>query len=224
MCNLYKTRKSVEEIARLFQGEIVRETGLANLTEDVFPGLPGIVIREDQGKRRLRSMIWGFPLVTREMRVRAEQAGKIARPKPVNNARDLASPFWRSAAVDPARRCLIPVERFAEAAGEKGRKTRTWFAVKDQPVFAWAGLWRPSAEWGDVYAGVMTEANAAVAPVHERMPVILARDDHERWLNGSFDEILALQRPFTADAMTVDPTAEPWGGYKGGEGRDLFSA
>ncbi len=224
MCNLYKTRKSLEEVARLFKAELNQEIGLANLAEDIFPGLPGIVVREDQGVRRLQAMAWGFPLVTREMRDRAERYGKVARPKPVNNARDLASPFWKSAAANPARRCLIPVERFAEAAGDKGRKTRTWFAVKDQPVFAWAGLWRPLAEWGDVYAGVMTEANAAVAPVHDRMPVILARDDHERWLNGSFDEILALQRPFASEAMTVDPTAEPWGGYKPGEGPDLFSA
>lgn len=223
MCNLYKSRNSVEEIARLFKAEINQEIGLANLAEDVFPGLPGVVVCEDQGERKLQAMSWGFPLVTREMRARAEQAGKVARPKPVNNARDLASPFWKSAAANPARRCLIPVETFAEAAGNKGHKTRTWFSVTDQPVFAWAGLWRPSAEWGDVYAGVMTEANAAVAPVHDRMPVILATDDHDRWLNGSFDDILELQRPFASEAMTVDPTAEPWGGYKPGEGPDLFS-
>lgn len=224
MCNLYKTRKSLAEVARLFDAAFDQDAALPNLAEEVFPGLPGMVVRELSGARRIEAMTWGFPLVTREMRARAEQAGKVARPKPVNNARDLASPFWKSAAANPARRCLIPVESFAEAAGDKGRKTRTWFSVTDQPVFAWAGLWRPSAEWGDVYAGVMTEANAAVAPVHDRMPVILARDDHERWLNGSFDEILALQRPFASEAMTVDPTAEPWGGYKAGEGRDLFSA
>lgn len=224
MCNLYKTRKSLEEIARLFKAEFNQEFGLANLAEDVFPGLPGVVIREDQGERKLQTMSWGFPLVTREMRARAEQTGKIARPRPVNNARDLASPFWKSAAANPERRCLIPVESFAEATGDKGRKTRTWFALTDQPVFAWAGLWRSSIEWGDVYAGVMTEANGAVAPVHERMPVILASDDHERWLHGSFEEILALQRPLPADAMIVDPTPEPWGGYRPGDGPDLFSA
>lgn len=224
MCNLYKTRKSLEEVARLFRAELDDEIHFANLSHEVFPGLPGCLVRETTKSRAVQVMTWGFPLVTREMRDRAEKTGKPARSKPVNNARDLTSPFWKSAATNPARRCLIPVETFAEAAGEKGRKTRTWFSVKDQPVFAWAGVWRPSVEWGDVYAGVMTEANAVVAPVHERMPVILAPDDHDRWLHGSFDEILELQRPFPAEAMIVDPTPEPWGGYKPGEAGNLFSA
>lgn len=38
-------------------------------------------------------------------------------------------------------------DRVAEAEKPKDSKTRTWFDVKDQPVFAWAGLWRISDEW-----------------------------------------------------------------------------
>lgn len=212
MCNLYKTRKSVEEIARLFGA--VADDGLvaANLAQDVFPGMPGLVVREDGGRRLLQSMVWGWPLVTRDMRERAEKAGKAARPKPVNNCRDLNSGFWKSAAMNPARRCLIPVTEFAEAEGEKGRKTRTWFHLADEPVFAWAGLWRPSVEWGDVYSGVMTSANETVAPVHDRMPVILEREDQQRWLSGGFDDLLDLQRPCRAERVTMVRTDEPWGG------------
>lgn len=214
MCNLYKTRKSVEEIARLF-GAVASESAIeANLAEEIYPGMPGLAVREEGGQRVVQSMIWGWPLVTRDMKERAARVGKAPRPKPVNNARDLNSGFWRSAAMNPARRCLIPVTEFAEAEGEKGARTRTWFSLPDEPLFAWAGLWRPSVEWGNVYSGVMTEANCTVEPVHDRMPVILEVDEQDRWLRGSFEDVLALQKPCRAERMRIARTSEPWGGVR----------
>ncbi|WP_245503847.1 SOS response-associated peptidase family protein [Rhizobium laguerreae] len=44
-----------------------------------------------------------------------------------------------------------------------------------------------------VYSGAMTDANEAIAPVHDRMPVLLHPDEDERWLHGSIDDIVALQ-------------------------------
>src|SRR3546814_11076409 len=76
---------------------------------------------------------------------------------------------WIGLARKPQWRCLIPVTHFAEAEGQKGSKTRTWFSVKDQPIFAWAGLWRMSEEWGPVYSGVMTDCNEAIRPVNDRL-------------------------------------------------------
>ena len=67
-------------------------------------------------------------------------------PKPVNNARaDKLDDFmWRYSFAE--RHCLIPVTAFAEAEGEKGAKTRTWFSMPDNKLFAIAGLWRDSPE------------------------------------------------------------------------------
>jgi len=48
--------------------------------------------------------------------------------------------------------------------------------VKDQPIFAWAGMWRISDEWGAVYSGMMTDCNEAIRPVHDRMPVVHRTD------------------------------------------------
>jgi putative SOS response-associated peptidase YedK len=45
--------------------------------------------------------------------------------------------MWRYSFAE--RRCLIPVTQFAEAEGEVGNKTRSWFALPDEPVFAVAG-------------------------------------------------------------------------------------
>ena len=83
------------------------------------------------------------------------------------------------------RRCLIPVTGFCEAEGEKGSKTRTWFSLPDEEVFAIAGLWRDTPEWGLAYTMVMTEACIHVADIHDRMPVILKRSDWADWLDGT---------------------------------------
>ena len=79
---------------------------------------------------------------------------------------------------DPAHRCLIPVHAYAEAVGQKGSMTEAWMNVPGESLIAVAGIWRPSAEWGDCYSMIMTEAAGAVITVHTRMPVILASDDH----------------------------------------------
>lgn len=75
--------------------------------------------------------------------------------------------------------------RFAAAEEPKGARTRTWFGMRIEPLFAWAGMWRYSVEWGDVYAGVMTDCNEAIRPVHDRMPVLLHADEHDQWLRAS---------------------------------------
>jgi len=175
-----------------------------NTPEEVLPGRPGMVVREQQGQRILQAIVWGFPLRLKSMKPES-------KPKPVNNIADLRKPMWIGLAKKPEWRCLIPVTRFAEAEGEKGSKTRTWFSVRDQPAFAWAGLWRKSIEWGDVYAGVMTDCNEAIRPVHNRMPVLLQPDDYEQWLNGSLDDVVALQdRCFPDQLITMDRTTDLW--------------
>lgn len=104
-----------------------------------------------------------------------------------------------------------PLTEFAEAEGPKGAKTRTWFSVKDQPVAAWAGIWRDSAEWGAVYSGVMTEANEAIQPVHDRMPVLLMPDEQDRWLHGGFEDLLDLQaRQVPPELVVMRRTDELW--------------
>jgi len=201
MCNLYSTRKSAAEVAALFRGIVPTQF---NTPEETYPGYPGMVVREGDGQRILQSMVWGFPLRLKGMKPES-------KPKPVNNIADLTKSMWVGLARKPQWRCLIPVTAFAEAEGNKGSKTRTWFSVKDQPVFAWAGLWRESAEWGAVYSGVMSDCNEAIRPVHDRMPTLLLPDEYDRWLNGSFEDLLAFQkRCFPDELIEMDRTSEPW--------------
>ena len=201
MCNLYTVRKSAAEVASHFG---VRNPINTNAPEEVYPGMPGMVMREHEGERTVQSMVWGFPL-------RLKGMSPTAKPKPVNNIADLRKPMWKGLAAKPQWRCIIPLTAFAEAEGEKGSKTRTWFNVKDQPIFAWAGLWRVSDEWGPVYSGVMTDCNEAIRPVHDRMPVLLLAHEYDDWLRGTFEDALAFQqRCFPDELIEMVRTDELW--------------
>jgi putative SOS response-associated peptidase YedK len=131
-------------------------------------------------------MTWGFPLPL-PFPLKSKVTGQPIKPKPVNNIADLTSYMWRFVAPRQEHRCIIPLTGFCEAEGEKGSKTRTWFRVKNQQIFAWAGMWKDSAEWGAVYSGLMTDCNETVRPVHDRMPVFLHEEDYDVWLGGSLD-------------------------------------
>jgi putative SOS response-associated peptidase YedK len=201
MCNLYTQRLSAAEVAAHFG---VENPIASNAGEEVYPGAPGVVVREEAGARVMQSMAWGFP-------VRLKTMAPTSKPKAVNNIADLMKPMWKGIAGKPRWRCLIPLTAFAEAEGPKGAKTRTWFNVKDQSIFAWAGLWRESAEWGPVYSGLMTDCNEAIRPVHDRMPVLLMPDEYDRWLHGDLDDAVALQnRCFPDELIEMTRTQELW--------------
>jgi putative SOS response-associated peptidase YedK len=119
----------------------------------------------------------------------------------------LKSFFWRPSFEN--RRCLIPVSSFAEAQGVKGAMTRTWMSSPDAPLMAMAGLWRNSDEWGRAYSMIMTEANEQVAPVHNRMPVILLADQWQAWLHGTPHQAFDMCLPYTGKLL-IDRTEEPW--------------
>jgi putative SOS response-associated peptidase YedK len=198
MCNLYRMTKGTVEVANLFAVEA--EPGV-NYAHEVYPGYPGLVIADG----RARAMNWGFPLVMKG------KQGQPLKPKPVTNAREdkLLTGFWRDSFVN--RRCLIPVSQWAEAEGEKGRMARTWYGLPGEDVFAVAGLWRPSAEWGEVYTMVMVDGHPQMAEVHDRMPLILSHAAQRYWLEGSADEALAQCQVWEDDLMT-QRTDERWAG------------
>jgi putative SOS response-associated peptidase YedK len=188
--------KTVEEVARIF-GAVADPPG--NAGDTVYPGYPGYVVAEG----RVRQMTWGFPLVLKG------KNGQPLKPKPVNNCRTdkLDSFMWRYSFQE--RRCLIPVTGFCEAEGEKGAKTRTWFSLPHEELFAVAGIWRDTPEWGPAYSMVMTEACGHVQPVHDRMPAILPPRDWADWLNGPPDAAGLLCRPYEF-GMDVLRTNELW--------------
>jgi putative SOS response-associated peptidase YedK len=87
------------------------------------------------------------------------------------------------------RRCLVPATGWREFPGPSGRK-RAFHFQRAEP-FAFAGVWdRFRAPDGDVvesFAIVTAEASARVAPIHDRMPLVLPLDLHASWLESDSD-------------------------------------
>ena len=129
---------------------------------------------------------------------------------PMTNVRNLALPQWRRLADNQANRCLVPLSEFCEwtpdvhdVSGGKPIKGEMWFRVTDQPLFAVAGFWQPTAK-GNGFTMVTCNPNTLVAPIHPKaMITILEPQDHERWLTGAYDDVVALQMPYDATRMTV---------------------
>jgi putative SOS response-associated peptidase YedK len=119
-------------------------------------------------------------------------------------------PSFRSAF--QKRRCLIVADGFYEWQKTTSKhKQPYYFRMKDAAPFAFAGLWE-HWEWeGEVIDSctiLTTEANEVVRPVHERMPVILARADFDLWLDVKLQKDPALHellRPYAAAEMTAVP-------------------
>ena len=94
------------------------------------------------------------------------------------------------------RRCLIPSDGFYEWRRVGKRKQPYCIAPTDGEPFAFAGLWERWERDGTVVESctiVVTTANATIAPLHDRMPVILARADEARWLDPALTDPAILQ-------------------------------
>ena len=193
MCSLYNVATNVEAIRAL-----VQTFNRPNLPElgSIYPKYEAPIIRPCAQGNELTMMAWGVPF-----------APTGQKPRPITNVRNTASPFWRSMLTDPARRCLVPVTAFSEWTTDPdpvtGKKRLMWFGVKDAPLFAFAGIWRPTPD-GERFAFLTSEPNELVGPIHPKaMPVILDPTDYARWLTTDFAGACALQRPFPADRMSI---------------------
>jgi len=113
-----------------------------------------------------------------------------------------------------SNRCLVPASGFYEWLKEGTRKIPFYIHLKKIPIFAFAGLYDV---WHDVsgegrlsYTIITTEANDLVAPLHDRMPVILKREDEDRWLSGealSQEEMSEILGPYPSGEMAAYPVS-----------------
>ena len=150
------------------------------------------VVREHEGRRRLDLLRWGLvpfwakdPAIGHRL-INARLDGLTAKPS-------FRQAFAR-------RRCLIAASGFYEW-GETGHARRQPFFIRPsggEPLLAFAGLWErwrgADGQPLDTCVIVTTAANEALAPIHERMPLMVPRADQALWLNphSSVADVTAL--------------------------------
>lgn len=114
------------------------------------------------------------------------------------------------------KRCLIPADGFYEWKSQPGTKTKVphFIFLKDHRPFAFAGLWDEwySPDGGSVRSAtiITTAPNELMAPIHNRMPAILAPGDYARWLDPAPqrpEELAPLLQPLSADLMSAYPVS-----------------
>jgi putative SOS response-associated peptidase YedK len=177
---------------------------------NIAPTQPIAIVREEHHARHFALVRWGLvPAWVKD----PQQFALIinARAEEIRT-----KPAFKNAM--RYRRCLVPATGFYEwrrsPAGKSGRGARQPWLIRrrDAGILAFAGLWETWShpDGGDIDSGciVTTAANAVVAPIHTRMPVIIAADDFETWLTGDPDEAAALLKPAPDDLLTAFPVSD----------------
>lgn len=200
MCGRFAITLPDDAMARLFRAQPANDLPLVpNL--NIRPTDPVHVVRQGETGRQLCQMRWGFV----PHWARALNDGPLL----INaRAETLAEkPAFRAAA--RARRCLIPASWFYEWTGEKGAKQPWKIAAPDDTPLALAGLWQ---EWGEAEARQATcaivtcAANETLAPIHHRMPVVLAEEDWPLWLGEAGHGAARLMRPAAEALLRAEKT------------------
>jgi putative SOS response-associated peptidase YedK len=203
-CGRITLRSIATAIAKAFDlPEAPSETPCFNIS----PNHLVAVIRFDpkEGGRRLDYLTWGLvpcwaddPAIgDRMINARAETVAE----KPA-----FRRPFRY-------QRCLLVADGFYEWKRQDGWKQPYFVHMKDDRPFAFAGLWEHWQKGGEpIYSCTLltTDANELLAPVHDRIPVILSRDQYDLWLDpGVHDpKLLApLLVPFPSQEMEAFPVS-----------------
>lgn len=197
MCGRMAQTLPHDEAAQMF--EAVPGNDLPDVPNyNVCPTVQIPVVTSDAGVRRYRAMRWGFipqwykkpnggPLL---INARAETIAE--------------KPAFREAC--RARRCLIPVTGFYEWFRDRDDKPLPWFVARaDGAPLVMAGIWQ---DWifEDTHlttcAIVTTGANAAMAQIHHRIPVILTAKDWPLWLGEQGKGAATLMKSAPEDALS----------------------
>jgi putative SOS response-associated peptidase YedK len=119
-------------------------------------------------------------------------------------------PAFRAAARE--RRCLIPADAFYEWQENNGAKIPFMIAREDGAMMALAGIWQV---WGAdgkekiaTCAIITCAASTRLAPVHHRMPVVIAPADYALWLGEAGPGAAPLMVPAPEDVLNAAPADE----------------
>ena len=182
MCGRYSLIAQAEELQALFD-LLDLDARLLAPRYNIAPTQPIVVVREGEKGREAVPMRWGllpawvkdpadFPLL-----INARAEGIAQKPS-------FRAAFKR-------RRCLVPASGFYEWQAAGKTKQSYWIAPEDGGLIAFAGLWETwiDRDGGEIdTAAIVTKnANAALEPIHHRMPVLIGPDDFSLWLSASAD-------------------------------------
>ena len=152
---------------------------------NIAPGQTIPVVRETGQGRELALLRWGLiPFWAKEASIGMKLVN--ARGETLAD-----KPAFRNAYRQ--RRCLIPADAFYEWKAIAGRKQPYCIRMRDEAPFGMAGLWErwkaPDGQTVESCTIVTVDANALIAELHERMPLILSPSDYDAWLRAESKQL-----------------------------------
>jgi putative SOS response-associated peptidase YedK len=217
MCGRARLSSDVSEIKVAFRIPPERPTPNFAASWNVAPTDPLPIVRYDakDRQRSLEVMRWGLvPFWAKDIKVGF--ANINAKAEGIEN-----KPAFREAFRQ--RRCLVPVDNFYEwKKVDDGGKQPYAIGLKGGGLMALAGLWETwrapsSGERVRSFAIVTTEPNELCAQLHNRMPVVLAREAWPAWLGeqpADIHQLKALLAPYPSEDMICWPVSARVGNVK----------
>ncbi len=195
MCGRYMLHADVEEILRYYG---IAKGWIRDVwAPEVFPSHELPIVIQDPG-RQLVPMKWGFASPYRKGLI-INSRGETVDSKPM---------FRRAFR---QKRCLVPATAFFEWSRAGKDKTKYRVYMKQTSLFSMAGIYEDFRDQeGKAYRAfsILTiQPNPLVALVHDRMPVILPREQEDVWLDPSVQDIPLLKsliRPYDEEKMALN--------------------
>lgn len=167
-----------------------------------------VVRADDAGKRAISMLRWGLvPFWAKDKNIGNRMIN--ARAETLTEKPAYKEPFRK-------RRCIVPANGFYEWKKQGSVKQPYFIGLGGDTPFGMAGLW---ARWRDrenddetleTFTIITTTPNEVVAPLHNRMPVILPRESFSTWLSPANEDVSALQdllAPASPEGFTFWPVS-----------------
>lgn len=191
MCGRFTNRYSWRELHDLYRLTDARPNFPPRYNIAPTDSVP-VVRRREDGQRELVMLRWGLiPYWAKDEKIGFSTIN--ARAETVADKPAFKEAFrWR--------RCIVPATGFIEWETVGKKKLPYHFRRGDHLPLSLAGLWErwtKGREPVETFTIIVTEANDLVRPMHDRMPVVLADDEIDRWLDPevSPEELQAMLRP-----------------------------
>jgi len=215
MCGRYHLKRAPYEVV---DGFTIRNPSHPNFGPryNVAPTdlMPVVRLNPQTKLRSLDILRWGLvPLWAKDLSIGAKFIN--ARAETIATSGVFQEALMR-------RRALVPADGFYEWQKIGADRQPYGIGLADGSMFAFAGLWEnwrdpKTGEWIRTYTIITTAANELLAPIHNRMPVILPHAAFGAWLGeveAAPEDLCAMLKPFPPKLMTCWPVSKAVGNVR----------
>jgi putative SOS response-associated peptidase YedK len=201
MCGRFSITKEAEDIAARFDAQ------LALAFKKVFNGAPGqnLPVLANAEPHVINLYRWGLvPFWAKDLSIGNRMIN--ARAETITE-----KPAFRN--LIKGKRCLVISDGFYEWKKTAELKQPYRITLKEEELYSYAGLWdiwkAPDESIINSFTIITTGANKLIGQIHDRMPVILHKEDENKWLNKDEDinKIVSLLKPFPENLMKMYPVS-----------------